>query len=107
MARFVHKCGRRGIILYQMIAILDRCITMTHDTKKTKKFRFRKLFRPAPPPVKEEKTRISLSALKKLATTQEQKDILKLIEHETIPIVRNAWIDYFLEKTKCPKRKSE
>ena len=80
---------------------------MTHDTKKTKKFRLRQLFRPATPPVKEEKTIISLLALKKLATTKEHEDILKLIEHETIPTVRDAWIDYFLELTKRSKCKSD
>jgi len=88
-----------------MIAILKRCITMTHDTKKTKKLRLRKLFRSVPPPVKED-TKVNLSLLKKLATTKEQKNILKMIEHETIPSVRDAWIDYFLEKTKSSKCKS-
>ena len=73
---------------------------MTHDTKKTKKFRLRDLFRPKPSPVKkEEYTRIRLSTLKKQAITKEQKDILRLIEQETIPTVRDAWIDFFLEKT--------
>ena len=78
---------------------------MTHDTKKTKKLRLRKLFRSVPSPVKEEDTKVNLSLLKKLATTKEQEDILKLIEHETIPSVREAWIDYFLEKTKPSKYK--
>ncbi len=80
---------------------------MTHDTKKTKKLRLRKLFRSVSPPVKEEDTKVNLSLLKKLATTKEQKDILKLIENETIPSVRDAWIDYFLEKTKFSKCKSD
>ena len=105
--RFDYVCVGREIILYQMIAILKRCITMTHDTKKTKKLRLRKLFRSAPPPVREDDTKVSLSLLKKLAKTKEHEDILKLIEHETIPAVRDAWIDYFFEKTRCPKRKSE
>ena len=77
---------------------------MKHDTKKKQKSWLRNLFHPKASPVKED-TWISLSALKKLATTKEQKDILKLIENETIPSVRNAWIDYFLEKTKPPKCK--
>ena len=77
---------------------------MTHDTKKKQKSWLRKLFRSTPPQVKED-TWISLSALKKLATTKEHEDILKLIEQETIPSVRAAWIDYFLEKTKHSKCK--
>ena len=77
---------------------------MTHDTKKKQKSWLRNLFHPKASPVKED-TGVSLSALKKLATTKEQKDILKLIERETIPSVRAAWIDYFLEKTKHSKCK--
>ena len=72
---------------------------MKHDKNKKQKPLLRKLFRPKASSVKEDNW-ISLSALKKLATTKEQKDILKMIERETIPSVRAAWIDYFLEKTK-------
>ncbi|MCK4365983.1 MAG: hypothetical protein KAW45_08020 [Thermoplasmatales archaeon] len=78
---------------------------MKHDTKKKQKSWLRKLFHSAPPPVRKDDTRISISSLRKLATTKEQKDILKLIEQETIPSVRAAWIDYFLEKTKHSKYK--
>ena len=78
---------------------------MTHETKKKQKSWLRNLFHPKASPVKEEDTRISISSLKKLATTKEQEDILKLIEKETIPSVRDAWIDYFLEKTKPSKCK--
>lgn len=63
------------------------------------------LFRPKTSPVKEDDVKFNLSLLKKLASTKEQKDILKLIENETIPTVRDAWIDYFLEKTKHSKYK--
>ena len=78
---------------------------MKRETKKTK-FRLRGIFRSKLSPVKkEDNTRISLLVLKKLAKTKEQKDILKLIENETIPSVREAWIDYFLEKTKPSKCK--
>ena len=55
---------------------------MKHDIKEKQKSWLRNLFHPKASPVKEE------------------KDILKLIERETIPSVRAAWIDYFLEKTK-------
>jgi hypothetical protein len=88
-----------------MVAILNRCITVTHDTKKTKKFRLRGLFRLAPPPVKKDEAKISLSTLKKMVTTKEQEELLKLIENETIPSVRETWIEYFLEKTKPSKCK--
>ncbi len=80
---------------------------MKHETKKTKKFRFRNLFRPRASQVKEDDNRIGFSVLKKLAMTKEQKDVLKLIEHETISSVREAWIDYFLEITKRSKCKGD
>ena len=73
---------------------------MTRDTKKTRKFRFRGLFHHAPPQVQEEDTKVSLSALRKMVRTKEQEDVLKLIEHETIPSVRDAWIEYFFKITK-------
>jgi len=78
---------------------------MKHDTKKKQKSWLRKLFRSTSPPVREDDTRISLSSLRKLAKTKEHEEILKLIERETIPSVRAAWIDYFLEKTKHSKCK--
>ena len=77
---------------------------MKHDKNKKQKSLLRKLFRPKVSPLKED-TWISLSALKKLATTKEHNDILKMIERETIPSVRAAWIDHFLEKTKHSKCK--
>ena len=76
---------------------------MTKDTKKSK---FRNIFHKSKP-IKEEKKRIGIASLKKMATTKEQEDILKKIELETIPTVRDAWIDYFLELTKAKKIKSE
>jgi len=80
---------------------------MTHDTKKTKKFKLGRLFRPTPPSVKEKDTKVSLSALRKMATTKEQEDVLKRIEDETIPSVRDAWTDYFLKITKRSQCKSD
>jgi len=79
---------------------------MKYNTKKRRKSRLGNLFRSTSSPVEEGHNKISFSALKKLASTNEQKDILKRIEQETIPTVRNAWIDYFLEKTKQSKYKS-
>ena len=80
---------------------------MKHDTKKQQKSWLRNLFRPTPSLVEEDDTKISISSLKKLAITKEQKDILKLIEHEKIPSVRDAWIDYFLQHTKHSKCKGD
>lgn len=43
-----------------------------------------------------------IAALRKLATTQELRTELAKIEAETIPDVKNAWIDHFLSVSKCP-----
>lgn len=51
--------------------------------------------------IKKEKERMSaitITQLKEMATTKKLKDILKTyIEHEKIPSVRSAWIEYFLD----------
>jgi len=48
-------------------------------------------------------SKINYSNLKKFATTPELKDMLKKIENETVPQVKDIWLEHFLEKTKCPK----
>jgi len=73
---------------------------MTRDTQKIKKLGLRKLFRPSPSKGKKEVAKANLLLLQKLATTKEQKDILQRIEDETIPTVRDAWIEYFFKITK-------
>ncbi len=80
---------------------------MTRESKKTKKLRLKKLFRPAPPPVKEEGSEVNLSLMKKLATTKEQEDVIERIKHETIPSVRDAWIEYFFTITKRSQCKGD
>jgi len=73
---------------------------MKNDTKKKRKLWLKKLFHPSSSPVTKKDTGITYLALKKRVRTKEHENILKLIENETIPSVRDAWIDYFLEKTK-------
>ncbi len=45
---------------------------------------------------------VSLSALRRLAITPELKSTLRMIEQESIPDVRSAWIEEFLSKATCP-----
>jgi len=73
---------------------------MTREAKKTKKLRLKKIFRPTTPPFKENDSIVNLSLMKKLATTKEQENVLEMIEQETIPSVRDAWIEYFFKITK-------
>jgi membrane associated rhomboid family serine protease len=47
--------------------------------------------------------RVDVSGLRKLANTPELKDMLIKIENETVPQVRDVWIEHFLEKSICPK----
>jgi hypothetical protein len=46
---------------------------------------------------------IDFSSLKKLATTPELRDMLKKIENETVPQVRDIWLEHFFEKAVCPR----
>lgn len=45
---------------------------------------------------------VSLGALRRLAKTQEQRSMLRMIEEEEIPDVRSAWIQEFLSRARCP-----
>ena len=67
---------------------------------KKNKSRLFNLFLRNKKPILENKPKISLSSLKNMVKTKEQEDVLKIIEFETIPSVRDAWIDYFLEISK-------
>lgn len=46
---------------------------------------------------------ISLSALRRLATTPELKTVLRRIEEESVPDVRSAWIEHFVSMARCPQ----
>ncbi|MCU0859533.1 MAG: rhomboid family intramembrane serine protease [Thermoplasmata archaeon] len=48
------------------------------------------------------KRMVSLSTLRRLATTPELKAMLRMIESEEIPDVRSAWIEDYLRKARCP-----
>ena len=48
-------------------------------------------------------SKINFSNLKKLAKTAESKEMLKRIEKEDVPQVRDVWLEHFLDKIKCPK----
>lgn len=51
---------------------------------------------------REVKTRLSAAGLAKLATTPELKRMLERIRMEEVADVRQAWIDHFLMKARCP-----
>ena len=46
---------------------------------------------------------IDYTALQKLAVTPRLRDELKQIKNETVPQVRDIWLDHFLDQTICPK----
>ncbi len=46
---------------------------------------------------------MSVERLRRLAVTPQLKTILERIEHEEVPDVRNAWIEDFLSKARCPQ----
>ena len=46
---------------------------------------------------------VNYEELQKLAQTTELKEMLEKIKQETVPQVRDIWLEHFLEKTVCPK----
>ena len=44
-----------------------------------------------------------ISNIRQLADTPELKEMINRIENETVPQVRDVWIEHFLEKAICPK----
>ena len=53
--------------------------------------------------IPEKPKRFDYSNLRSLATTPELRDVLKRIENETVPQVREIWLEHFVEKTRCPR----
>ena len=51
----------------------------------------------------QKKVDFDILKLRELAKNENQNKILDKIEKETLPQVRQLWLDHFLEKVKCPK----
>ncbi len=51
-------------------------------------------------------SKIDYTKLQKLAANPELKEMLNRIESETVPQVRDVWLEHFFEKAKCPKCKN-
>jgi membrane associated rhomboid family serine protease len=52
---------------------------------------------------KKEVTQIDFKALESLAQTDEQKELLEKIRSEDEPEVRDAWLEHFISRAKCPE----
>jgi len=51
-------------------------------------------------------SKIDYTKLRKLATTAGLKEMLNRVESETVPQVRDVWLEHFFEKAICPKCKN-
>jgi len=51
-------------------------------------------------------SKIDFSKLRKIANTSELKEMLNRVESETVPQVRDVWLEHFFEKAICPKCKN-
>jgi membrane associated rhomboid family serine protease len=51
-------------------------------------------------------SKIDFSNLRKFADTHELKEMLKKVEIETVPQVRDVWLEHFFNKAICPKCKN-
>ena len=94
-AHFAHIGGLvSGVILAAIIIRKKR--TSTGNTASAETIYYDSSY-----PLK--KRKINFSNLKELATTPDLMDELKSIENETLPQVRDVWLEHFLERTKCPR----
>ena len=51
-------------------------------------------------------SKIDYNKLNKLAGTSELKEMLNKVKNETVPQVRDVWLEHFFEKAICPKCKN-
>ena len=56
---------------------------------------------------KQKPIEIDLSRLKKFVNTPELDEIFRKIENETVPQVRETWIEHFIKKSTCPRCKNQ
>lgn len=94
-AHFAHIGGLIGGFI--LAAILIKNVKTHTKTGQT-------VYYDSDSPMKPKK--INISNLRKLADTPELKDMLDKIEQETVPQVRDIWVEHFLGKTICPKCKN-
>jgi len=94
-AHFAHIGGLvSGVVLAAIIIKNKR--TGTDNTASAETIYYDPQY---PPKLK----KINFSVLRNLATTPDLVDELKRIENETVPQVRDIWLEHFLDRTKCPK----
>jgi hypothetical protein len=96
-AHFAHLGGLVGGFI--LAAILIKKVKKRSDTGSFQTIYYDSNISPKTP-------EINISNLKKLANTPELKEMLKKIENETVPQVRDVWIEHFFDKTVCPKCKN-
>jgi len=95
-AHFAHLGGLLGGFILAAILI--------KKTKKSDTGSFQTIYYDSNAPSRPR--RINFVNLKKLADTSELKEMLKRIENETVPQVRDIWLEHFFEKILCPKCKN-
>jgi membrane associated rhomboid family serine protease len=92
-AHFAHLGGLVGGILLSALLLKRkfRSDQMTRDPDVITPLQFEVKARP-----------LDYISLETLANTPEQWKMLDRIKQETVPQVRDIWLDHFLEKTRCP-----
>jgi len=95
-AHFAHLGGLLGGFILAAILI--------KKVKKSDTGSFQTIYYDSNVPLKPSK--INILNLKQLANTPELKEMLNKIENETVPQVRDIWLEHFFEKIVCPKCKS-
>ena len=96
-AHFAHFGGLIGGVIFAALLIKRKYQT-------TKNGGYDKIV--SPEQFEQKPKTIDYSSFESLAITIEQKEMLDRIKQETVPQVRDIWLDHFLEKTICPQCRS-
>jgi membrane associated rhomboid family serine protease len=94
-AHAAHIGGLLGGVLLAALLVRNRRIS-NQDTSSNQTIYLDSNVAPRPRPM-------DISSLRKYATTANLMEMLNRIERETVPQVKEIWLEHFLEKAVCPK----
>ncbi len=96
-AHYAHLGGLIAGVVLAMLLIKKRKRIDDNDVSSFQTTTYYDSYRPEKP------IGFDYSSLKPLATTSELRNMLKKVENETVPQVRDIWLEHFVEKTRCPR----
>lgn len=97
-AHFAHFGGLIGGVVLSAMIIKSK-LKSDHTTRNPEII--------TPLQFQEKPRTLDYPSLHSLATTPELEQILERVKSESVPQVRDIWLDHFLEKTTCPRCQSK